>query len=375
LNRIKGLTTIGFTDVLGLSVSAFFWFILATLVEPEEYGNIFYFLSISSMVSSIAPIASNYLNTVFSAKKIDILYEVNLLSAITTGIGGIVLYFITQRIDIAFLLIGLVCINLTTGKMLGEKNFRLYSITSLFQKFTTIIFGLSFYFLFGFESIIFALALSHVLHIILFFKDIRIKKYHFFRIKSRIKFILTNYSNELVGMFGGRVDKIVIGAMFGFTLLGHYSLVIQVIAGLMILPTIITKYLITEDLYGVKNNDFKKKIVIVSIIISLLGIFLVPEIIPHLFPKYLEVIEPIRIMSLSILPNTFARIQVAKYLSQERGQIIMVGAISYVAVLFAGIFTLVSSLGIIGLAISFVIGYVAQVMAHTIYNKKFPHKE
>ena len=174
-------------------------------------------------------------------------------------------------------------------------------------------------------------------------------------------------------MFGGRVDKIVIGAMFGFTLLGHYSLVIQVIAGLMILPTIITKYLITEGLYGIENTDFKKKIVIVSIIISLLGIFLVPEIIPHLFPKYLEVIEPIRIMSLSILPNTFARMQVAKYLSQERGQIIMVGAISFVAVIFAGIFTLVSSLGIIGLAISFVIAYVSQVVTHTIYNKKFPH--
>ena len=79
MNRIKGLTTIGFTDVLGLSVSALFWFILATLVEPDEYGNIFYFLSISSMVSSIAPIASNYLNTVFSAKKIDILYDQKLV--------------------------------------------------------------------------------------------------------------------------------------------------------------------------------------------------------------------------------------------------------------------------------------------------------
>ena len=375
MNRIKGLTTIGFTDVLGLSVSALFWFILATLVEPDEYGNIFYFISIASLASTIGPIASNYLNTVFSAKKIDILYEVNLLSAIGTGVVAMILYIITQRIDITFLLIGLVCINLTTGKMLGEKNFRLYAITGLFQKFSTIIFGLSFYFLFGFESIIFAIALTHILHIYLFFKEIKIKRYNFSKIKPKLNFIVTNYSNELIGMFGGRIDKIVIGAMFGFTLLGHYSLAVQVIAGLMILPTIITKYLITEDLYGVENFSFRKKIVASCIGISLLGIFVVPEIIPHIFPKYLEVIEPIRIMSLSILPNTFGRMQVSKYLSQERGQIIMVGAVSFVLVLFVGIFTLVNSLGIIGLAISFVLAYVCQVITHTLYDKKFPYIE
>ena len=96
--------------------------------------------------------------------------------------------------------------------------------------------------------------------------------------------------------------------------------------------------MITEDLYDVKNAEFKKKIVISCIVISVLGIFVVPEVIPDLFPKYMEVIETIRIMSLSILPNTFARIQVAKYLSQERGFIIMAGSVAYVSVLFLGIF-------------------------------------
>jgi len=373
LNRIKGLTTIGTTDVLGVSISASFWFILAMLVDPDEYGNIFYFLSMAGIVSLISPLATNYVSTVFSAKKIDVLHEINFLSLISTGIGSIILFFITSRLDLIILVIGIVSLNLTTGKMLGEKNFRLYSISNVFQKFTTLIFGLSFYFLFGLESVILAIGLSHIFHIILFFQEIKITRYHFSRIKLKFHFIISNYSNNLIGMFGGHVDKIVIGAMFGMNFLGQYSLAIQVIAGLMILPNIITKYLITEDLYNVKNIEFKKKIVICCIIISLLGIFLVPEVIPYLFPKYMEVIETIRIMSLSILPNAFARIQVAKYLSQERGFIIMAGSVAYVSVLFLGIFTLIPLLGIIGLAITFVIGYIVQVGTHTVINKKFPY--
>ena len=373
MNRIRGLTSIGITDILGVAVSTAFWFILATLVEPDEYGNIFYFLSIAGVVSVISPLATNYLSTVFTAKKINLLDEINLLSIISTGVGSIILFFITERLDLVILVIGYVCLSLTTGKMLGERNFKLYSLTNVFQKCTTLIFGLSFYFIFGIESVILALGLSHLLHIILFFKEIKITKYNFLRIRTKFNFIFSNYSNVIIGMFGGQIDKIMIGSLFGFTLLGQYSLAIQIIAGLMILPNIITKYLITEDLYDIQNKQFKKKIILSCIIISIIGVFLVPEVIPHLFPKYVDVVEPIRIMSLSILPNTFARMQVAKYLSQERGSIIMAGSISYVLVIFLGIFTLISPLGIIGLAITFVIGYISQVITHTILNQKFPY--
>jgi O-antigen/teichoic acid export membrane protein len=173
-------------------------------------------------------------------------------------------------------------------------------------------------------------------------------------------------------MIGGQVDKLAIGGMFGFTLLGHYSLAIQVITIMMILPNLITRYLITEDLYNIKNSEFRKRIIILAGVISMFGIVLIPEIIPHVFPKYMEIIEPIRIMSLSVLPATFAKIQISKFLSQERGNIILVGSISYVLILFIGIFTLVNSMGMMGLAISFVLATVSQMMTHTIINKKFP---
>ena len=51
----------------------------------------------------------------------------------------------------------------------------------------------------------------------------------------------------------------------------------------------------------------------------------------------------------------------------------MAGSISSVLVIFTGIFTLIPLLGIIGLAITFVVAYIVQVGTHTLLNKKFPY--
>ena len=77
------------------------------------------------------------------------------------------------------------------------------------------------------------LAAVSVAHIIIFFRGIEVRKYNFSQIKTKIKFVFSNYLNNLTGMIGGQVDKLAIGGMFGFTLLGHYSLAIQVITMMM----------------------------------------------------------------------------------------------------------------------------------------------
>lgn len=370
MNRIKSLTAIGSTDIIGLAISSSFWFFLATLIEPKEYGFIFYFLSIAGTASLIAPIATNYVSTVYSAKKVEILSELYTISTISTGIGVIVVYFLTQRIDICFFIFGTVFFNLTTGKMFGEKNFKLYAITNLFQKCTTMIFGFIFYFLFGLENIIYALALSYIFHIGLFIKDIKIKKLHFAIIKTRIRFIISNYLNNIVGLFGGQVDKLVIGSFFGFVLLGNYSVAIQVIGVMMIIPNVIFRYVLTEDLYDIKNREFKKKILVFTGIISILGIFVVPEAVSDFFPKYKDIVDAVRIMSFSIVPATYAKIQTARYLSQEKSGVILGGTLTYIVILFSGIALLVNFMGIIGLAISFTIACFGQALSHTIINKK-----
>lgn len=370
MSRVKTLTAIGSTEIVGLVVSSLFWFILASLVNPENYGNIFYLISIAGVASLVSPILTNYVSTTYAAKKTEALTELYTISFIGTIIGILVVYLLTNRIDVCFLIFGYVSSNLTMGKMLGEKKIKTYTVTNLFQKCLTPVFGFLFYFLFGFDSIIYALALTYMLHIIIFVKEIKIQRHSLARIKPGIRFISSNYLNNLAGLFGGQVDKLLIATLFGHTLLGNYSLVTQIIGVMMIIPNIFFRYILTEDLYQIENRRLKIKIVLFAIGISVLGFFILPHTIPDIFPKYLGISEAIGIMSLSVLPSTYSRIQTSRYLSQEKGLIILGGSAVYTGALFLGITTLVSFMGIAGLAISFVVASFSQVIAHTILNAK-----
>ena len=371
MNRIKGLTAIGSGEIIGTIFSALFWFILATIVEPNEYGNIFYLISIASILTYIAPIATNYVTTTFAAKKIDVISELYTITLITSIIGGSFLYMFTERVDLIIFMFGTICYNLITGQILGEKKFKLFAVTSLIQKGLTPVLGLSFYFIFGMDGVLYALGLTYSIHVYLFLKEIH-RKFNFSIIRDRYRFIFFNYGNYVTGLFGGQVDKLVIGSLFGFTLLGNYSLALQVIGVMMIIPNIIFRYILTEDLYGVHNANFKKKIIIFSLIVSVLGILLLPKIILDVFPKYTEVIDAIRIMSVVIVFSTFAKIQTSKFISQERGKIVFCGSLSYIGILFGGIFLLIEFLGIIGLSITFVVATIGQVITHILLDKRLP---
>lgn len=370
MKRLQGISFIGISDIAGTGISALFWFFLATLVEPEGYGSIFYFLSIAGLISGAAPLATQNVITVFSAKQVSIRSTLFSISIITTIIGAIVAFFIIQRIDVGMLILGYVAFNLASGKLLGERKIKQYAITNLIQKSLTPILGFGFYFAFGIESIIIGLSLTYVLHLFIVLKEIRFRFTELKEIKTRFKFIIFNYGNNISGIFGGQVDKLIIGTLYGFALLGNYSLSMQIIVAMMTIPTIIFKYLLTEELHGIKDREFKKKIIIFCSIISIAGFFLAPEIIPKIFPKYLEASDAIRIMSLAILPSAYAKIQTVRYLTQERSHIIFVGSTIYFVVLLTGIILLGEIWGILGIATSFVLSPIIQVIGHVILNKK-----
>ena len=64
-------------------------------------------------------------------------------------------------------------------------------------------------------------------------------------VKEKIGFITNNYFAFLLsGAIGGQVDKIIVAPLLGFAILGNYSLALQVINIMMIMPSIFYKYLI-----------------------------------------------------------------------------------------------------------------------------------
>ena len=50
MNKVSGLLSITTADIVGAGITAIFWFILAALMLPEEYGQIHYFMGIADII-------------------------------------------------------------------------------------------------------------------------------------------------------------------------------------------------------------------------------------------------------------------------------------------------------------------------------------
>ena len=365
LQRIKELVTLGSGDVIGSVLSAIFWFYLASQIKPDAYGEIHWFLGIVGIFSYVALFGTLNTITVYSAKNIKIqstLYLISLIAGAILSLVVILVFPSFYEIDSGILLIAYVINTLALGDLLGRKLYSTYSKYVLTQKGLTLGLGLLFFYYFGYDGILFALALSYVFYIKRIFIIFREQKINFNLVKERIGFITNNYIVFLLAGFNGQIDKIIIAPLLGFTLLGNYSLALQAITIMMIFSAIFYKYILPQDSSGKNTKNLKIFAIIVSISISLVGIFLGPTLVEVFFPKYLEAKDAIQIMSVVIAPSTIALILESQFLGSEKSRVVLIGTIISLVILICGMIILGLNFGIIGLAWSLIIATSAKTL-------------
>ncbi len=372
--KINGILSIGLTDIVGTAISATFWFFLAMMIEPDEFGEIFYFLGIAGIVSYISLIGTQNTIIVYVAKKIKIQSTLYLLSLIVAGISSIVIIMIFYRVDISLILLGYVINTLALGDLLGKKLYTSYSKYFLIQKILTLVLGFGFYYLFDVQGIIFALALSYTAYIARLYKGFKESKIDFSLLKSRYGFIVNNYTLVLAQGSKTHLDKLIIAPLLGFSLLGSYALALQVIGIMFIFTTIVFKYTLSQDASGIPNKKLKKITLIFSVGIAILGFVLSPIIIPEFFPKYSDTVDAIQIMSISVIPATISTIYSSKFLGSEKSKFVFICKIISLITIISGMIILGSILGMTGLAISFVLASSAEAIAFVLINLKFNPK-
>ena len=369
---IRDISAVGGADIFGTAMSAIFWFYLASQIEPSSYGEIGWFLGIAGLFSGIALFGTASTLTVYAAKKTQIQSTLNFISLSASVILSfivIVLFPSFYTIDVGIILIAYVINTLAIGDLLGRKQYSNYSKYTLVQKGLTLGLGFSFFYFFGYESIIFALAISYVLHFKRIFSIFKEMKINFNLIKPRIGFIGNNYFMSMLTIASGQVDKIVVAPLLGFAILGNYSLSVQVISVMLILPNVFQKYLLPQESTGVKNKKPKIIVIVFSVFITILGIFVAPILINELFPKFSEAVDAIRIMSLVIIPTTISLILESEFLGNEKSRVVLIGTAILVTSLIIGMLVLGSLMGIEGVAYSLVIAHTSKLGFYLIAKK------
>ena len=359
-DSIKSISQIGISDIIGSGITAFFWFYLATLLDVEAYGELHYFIAIAGFAYIISMVGTRDVVTVYVSKKIKITPILFLLSLSAGTVTAVVILGFFYRIDVAFLVLAFIINDLAVGYILGKKLFNSYAKYIITQKTLTLALGLGFFYIFGVEGIIFALALSYIHFTIFIFRGFREEKINSPLLASRSRFIITNYSLNLFGGFRNHLDKIIIAPILGLTLLGNYALALQIWAILILFSNIIFRYILTHDASGNPNKRLKLFTFFSSIAIAIFGITILPLIIPEFFPKYTGTVNAIQIMSICVIPATVGQIYTSKLLGAEKSRTLIfartISASSFlIAMLLLGL-----TYGITGVAAAFVLSSTLQ---------------
>ena len=371
LDSIKELGIIGSTDILRNVLVGIFWLYVANILEPKEYGEISYLISIASIGAIFTSVATENVITVYANKKIEIVKILSVISIITSVFGSVLLILLFDRIDIGILSIGLVLNNIGIGHILGRKEFVNYSKFMFIQKGLTIILGLVAIHFFSYEGLIFAIGFSYIIFIIRIVKITRESKLNISLLKEKWKFISENYLMMLVGAAINQLDKILIMPMLGLVVLGNYSLAIQILVILNSLSAIVFKFILPQDSTNISTRNIKKYLIIISIGISILGFFTLPEIISSFFPKYIGAIDAIKILSLEVVPSSIIAILTSKFLSLEKSKIILIANGIGLITLIVGIIILGPIYGIVGLATAYLLSTISTAIFTGYYYKKY----
>lgn len=369
-SKILDISSIGVADIISSAIAAIFWLYFATVLGPHSDGQITYLLSIAGIIGGIAAFGSNQTLMVLSAKKIEVENSIYIIALGVGSISSVILFLFAQELGPSLVIIGQIMLTVVTGSLLGKKLFFKYSKFVIIQKVLMIIFGLLFYHLFQDQGILIGMGISYFPFIIEIIRSFKNSKIDFTLLKQKQNFVINNFMLSLAATMYSSLDKLVIVPVFGYAILGNYSLGYQFFFMLNIIPLVVQKYVIPHQVTGTQNVKLKKIMVLLSIAIAVLGSVVGPEVISHIFPKFTESENIIRIMSWAIIPVTInAIIFYPKFWANEKNHNVTITTSVIVIIQVIGILTLGPKYSTNGIAYAFLIAHLSGVITASLLNR------
>ena len=362
--KFKDLGSLALGIGIANAIGGIFWLYMASLLGTEKYGEVSYLISIGVIASTISLIGLTNTIIVYGAKGVKIQPPIFLMAILSSLITSAVLFFIfINDFSVSLYVIGAVIFTLISADFLGKKLYKNYSKIVIIQKILTVTLAIGFFYILGIQGIILGIAISFFPFGFLIYKEFKNTKMEFSLVSSRVGFIFNSYSLDLINSFSGTVDKLIIASLLGFALLGNYQLGIQFMALLYLVPGIIFQYTLSHDATGNQNKLLKKYIILFSVLLAFLCIILAPIVLPILFPKFIEAVEIIQIMGISIIPATVINNYISKFMGITKNKIVLIGSGLYLGIQIPAILILGTIWGVNGAAVSIVIA----TTIHAIY--------
>ena len=347
-------------------LSGLFWLIFAALIGISEYGELGYLISISQVGYAIASLGLSHLIVVYGAKKEDVYSSAFLLGIISTTIVSVIIYYIIQNISVIVLMWGLLIFMLFQSEQNSKKKYISYAKYGITQRALIIIFALGLYFILEIDGIILGSALACFVGSKAIYNFFKNRELSLSKLKPKLGFIRNVYFTNLITTFFWWGDKLLIGQMFGFVILGNYQLAVQYILLLHAIPVALMVYLLPQEAQGLENKRLKITALFISIILSIVSFLAIPYAVNNLLPDYHNSIEAMQLMSFAIIPIVISTIIESVFLGREKSNFVLAAICIQVGFYFSLILVLGNQFGLMGIALSFLISTIARSIFYLI---------
>jgi len=358
---LSGVGMVTFANLFSTIFAGIFWIFLATLLGVENYGTVYFNMAIPSILGAISLVGIPTTLIRLSAQgNRTFKFNANIIALILSIIFAIPLLFFHWVLAV-FLLTNNFFL-MATSLTIGEKSYKEYSFLMVGSRLLQIAFSILFFEFLGNYGILIGYALSFLIFSYRFFMNLRFKKPDFTEIKKHRIYITHVFGIQVSGAIYSFLDKIVIGFLYGFTNLGLYTLGSQFLNALGFLPSGFSTYLLPEESSGSDTKKVRQIGIILSIVLTVIAIFLIPIFINSFFSEYAESIPLAIIMMFSLFPITAISILDSKLLGYGQSKPALIGVIIYVVSQISGIVIFGQLFDIIGLAVSVVVANYIQLI-------------
>lgn len=346
-----------------------FWIILASLLSQTDYGQVNYYIALASVFSAIALMGLDTTVITYLAKgEWKILLQANSLTLISGLTATVVLSLF--HFSSGLLSFTMVFFMMTLADSLGKKKYNEYAILSIGQRIAQIVLSLLLYFQFGLFGIVFGYFFGNLIFSYRYLKFIPHFTKQMDKVKEKKDFAMHSYGFNLIRNFTNYLDKIVIGPLFGFAVLGQYTLGFQFFLFLSIIPLSLYYYLLPEQSSGRSKNKIKIFGIALSVAAAVIVFFAAPILITTLFSGYIAAIPAVQVMCFAVIPSTISSVLNACLLGKGESKTVLIAGLIYLISLVILLIILGQTLGALGLAITLTAAQCVQALYLVIKRQK-----
>ncbi len=350
----EGLLLVTAGNIAAVVLGAAIWLILATVLTVRDYGLSNYILSIGALIASITGLGlPTTVQTYIPKGEEDILSSSIILVLLASLLAGIPLAIIHPSLP--FIIVGISLFTLAIKERLGRRRYRDYAIIQGVSRAAILSLIILLVPEWGVDGVLYSFASIYILLSLWIFKEINLRV-DLESIRKHVGFATTALLIGLTSAMGVRLDKIIIGAIFGNEALGYYQLAFQFYVAMTVIPVSLSNYLLPEKSSGRKTRVAEIVGVALSVLVAVLAFLLIPWTVRALFPKFYPIsATAAQITSFAIVFDSIFSIWAAGKYSREDPKAILIVNLASVSVMVLSIIALGSAMGVLGLALSLLI--------------------